>query len=66
MSEISYAISGMTCEHCVAAVTREVSGVPGVRSVEVSLEAGVMVVRGDDLPDQQVRAAVDEAGYTVA
>ena len=55
----------MTCGHCAAAVTEEVSAVPGVAQVEVSVEAGTVVVRGDGVSEEQVRAAVDEAGYTV-
>ena len=39
MSETTYTVTGMTCAHCAAAVTEEVSGVAGVESVEVSVEA---------------------------
>ena len=51
--------------HCAAAVTEEVSAVPGVQAVEVDVEAGTVVVRGDGVSDDRVRAAVDEAGYAV-
>ncbi|AEW92585.1 MULTISPECIES: heavy-metal-associated domain-containing protein [Streptomycetaceae] len=61
---VSYAVSGMTCEHCRAAVTREVSAVPGVRDVAVDLVAGTVTVTAADGPDDaRVRAAVEEAGY---
>ena len=66
MSEQTYDVSGMTCAHCAAAVTEEVSAVPGVRSVEVSVTEGTVLVRGDDVDTEQVRAAVDEAGYVMA
>ena len=66
MTETTYTVTGMTCAHCAAAVTEEVSAVPGVESVEVSVEAGTVLVRGDGVSDEQVRAAVDEAGYAVA
>ncbi len=65
MTETTYTVTGMTCGHCAAAVTEEVSAVPGVEGVEVSVEAGTVVVRGDQVSEDQVRAAVDEAGYAV-
>ncbi len=65
MSETTYEVTGMTCAHCVEAVTREVSAVTGVRSAEVDLARGTLLVRGDGVSDEEVRAAVDEAGYAV-
>ena len=65
MTETTYAVTGMTCGHCAAAVTAAVSAVPGVAEVEVSVESGTVVVRGGEVSDEQVRAAVDEAGYVV-
>jgi len=62
-----YQVSGMTCSHCVMAVDRELSAVPGVREVQVSLATGVLSVTHDGPLDQeQVAAAVDEAGYQLA
>jgi copper chaperone CopZ len=61
----TYAVSGMTCEHCVRSVTEEVSEVPGVAGVEVDLASGRLVVHGDDVPADAIRAAVDEAGYAL-
>ncbi|QWZ08067.1 heavy-metal-associated domain-containing protein [Nocardioides panacis] len=66
MTENTYTVTGMTCAHCAAAVTEEVSAVSGVESVEVSVEAGTVLVRGVGVSDEQVRTAVDEAGYAVA
>ncbi|HEX4108382.1 MAG TPA: heavy-metal-associated domain-containing protein [Solirubrobacteraceae bacterium] len=66
MSERVYEVSGMTCAHCVAAVTEEVSAVPGVREVQVDLETGRVAVRGQDADEDAVRAAVLRAGYTLA
>jgi copper chaperone len=60
----TYAVAGMTCEHCVRSVTEEVSEVPGVTAVEVDLTAGRITVQGD-ADDVAVRAAVAEAGYEV-
>jgi copper chaperone len=66
----TYRVTGMTCDHCVRAVTDEVSAIPGVRDVDVDLVAGgestVRVVSEDALPDDTVREAVDEAGYQLA
>lgn len=63
MSTQTYAVTGMTCGHCVAAVTEEVEGVPGVTGVEVDLTAGRLSVRGDDVDEPAILAAVAEAGY---
>jgi copper chaperone CopZ len=66
----TYRVTGMTCDHCVRAVTDEVSAIPGVRDVEVELVAGgestVRVVSEESLPEDTVREAVDEAGYELA
>ncbi|MGH3736308.1 MAG: heavy-metal-associated domain-containing protein [Micromonosporaceae bacterium] len=60
----TYTVTGMTCGHCVAAVTAEVSRLPGVRGVDVDLGSGRVVVEADAALDvDAVRAAVDEAGY---
>ncbi len=65
-----YRVTGMTCDHCVRAVTDEVSAIPGVSDVEIQLVAGgtskVRVVSEQPLPETSVREAVDEAGYELA
>ena len=67
MSTSTYTVVGMTCAHCVSAVTEEVSAVPGVTDVRVDLQSGALTVTGDVLVDESaVRAAVEEAGYEVA
>jgi copper chaperone CopZ len=53
----------MTCEHCVSAISSEVSGVVGVEAVDVDLARGQVTVTGDGYTDDEIRAAVDEAGY---
>lgn len=63
MAEQTYMVSGMTCEHCVKAVSAEVGSIPGVESVRVDLDSGRVTVAGDGFTADQVRAAVDEAGY---
>ena len=60
----TFQVSGMTCAHCVSAVTQEVSGVPGVSDVQVDLASGGVTVTGDGPIDERaVAAAVGEAGY---
>jgi copper chaperone len=61
-----YRVTGMTCEHCVNAVTEEVSRVAGVERVAVDLESGQLTVVGDGFSDEQIAAAIDEAGYALA
>jgi len=59
---IKLKITGMTCNHCRAAVHKALSGVGGARNVEVDLEAGTAVVRGEPEPERLVAAVKDE-GY---
>ena len=66
MAESTYTVEGMSCGHCVAAVTGELTSLPGVTGVEVDLASGrVHVVSVAPLDDTTVRAAVEEAGYEV-
>ena len=66
MSTSTYDVTGMTCGHCADAVTSEVMEIDGVIGVSVDVEKGKVAVEGDGFTDDQVRAAVDEAGYAVA
>ena len=61
-----FTVQGMTCNHCVMSVTEEVSEVEGVDSVDVDLASGRLAVAGDGFTDEQIKAAVEEAGYEVA
>jgi copper ion binding protein len=65
-TEQNFTVQGMTCDHCVASVTEEVSEVAGVERVDVELTSGRMVVAGERFTEQQISAAVEEAGYEVA
>ena len=65
MEQKTYTVSGMTCGHCEMSVREEVSEVAGVQEVEVSHETGRLVVSGQDVSDEAVQAAVEEAGYAV-
>jgi copper chaperone CopZ len=67
MGEQIYIVAGMTCDHCVRAVTDELGGLSGVTRVDVDLASGrVTVVSDRALDDAAVAAAVDEAGYEVS
>ena len=64
MVTTTYQVQGMTCGHCVSAVSAEVGAIPGVNDVQVDLASGQVTVTSEDpLDTASVRAAVDEAGY---
>lgn len=67
MTTTTYAVRGMTCGHCVNAVTEEMLSIVGVTDVAIDLVEGgdstVTVTSTDELDAAQVKAAVDEAGY---
>jgi copper chaperone len=66
MTSATYQVTGMTCEHCVHAVTGELKSLRGVGDVTVDLVPGglsaVTVTSDTPLSGQQVAAALDEAG----
>jgi copper ion binding protein len=67
MSTQTFTVTGMTCGHCVASVTEEVSEIAGVEDVAVDLATGAVTVTSTEpLEDDAVRAAVEEAGYQLA
>lgn len=67
MTTATFTVTGMTCGHCVASVTEEVSEVPGVDDVDVVLETGTLTVSSAEPVDAAaVQAAVEEAGYQLA
>ncbi|MFI5927095.1 heavy-metal-associated domain-containing protein [Micromonospora sp. NPDC051543] len=64
MVDTTYQVQGMTCGHCVSAVSAEVGAIEGVRDVRVDLATGQVTVSSEQPVDTEaVRAAVDEAGY---
>ena len=66
MERVQYTVPAMHCGHCKAAVTEEVSAVPGVESVVVDLDTKRVEVTGEALDDAAIRAAIEEAGYEAA
>jgi copper chaperone CopZ len=63
---MTYSVPGMHCGHCEAAVSSEIREVRGVESVDVDLDSKLVTVRGADLDDTALRAAIEEAGYEAA
>ena len=71
MSTTTYAVTGMSCEHCAQAVTTELTGLDGVSTVSVALSPGgisrVTVTSDAPLLADAVSGALDEAGgYQIA
>lgn len=59
-------VVGMTCDHCVRAVSTEVGGIEGVTAVDVELASGLVTITSEGPLDEAAFAeAVDEAGYEV-
>lgn len=67
MTTRTYTVVGMTCDNCVRHVTEAVRAVPGVDTVEVVLDTGLLTVTGDaGIEDAAIDEAIDEAGYSLA
>lgn len=64
MSTKTFTVKGMTCGNCVKHVTQDVSRIPGVTAVEITLETGAMVISAEgEIDDAAVDQAVVHAGY---
>jgi copper chaperone CopZ len=63
---VIYRVAGMHCGHCEAAVKEELAEVEGVAAVDVDLDSKVVTVRGANLSDDSLRAAIEAAGYDAA
>lgn len=68
--EANFFVDGMTCSHCVSSVTEELNDIEGVSNVRVDLDAGgtsrVTIASASQLDTDQVRRAIEEAGYALA
>ena len=61
------AVTGMTCDHCSNSVSAEVRAVAGVTAVDVDLATGTVTVTSEQpVRADEIREAVEEAGYTLA
>lgn len=56
-------VSGMHCQHCAKAVREAVTGVPGVLSADVDLDAETVTILHEGVAIKRLRAAIAEAGY---
>ena len=63
---ITYSVPGVHCAHCGMSIREEVSEVEGVEQVDVDLDAKIVTVRGRELADERLRAAIQQAGYEAA
>jgi copper chaperone len=64
MTEKTYTVTGMTCDHCAASVREEVGAIAGVTSVAVDVPTGAVTVASEtEIDAEAVRGAVEEAGY---
>lgn len=63
----TYPVTGMSCQHCIDAVTAEMGRINGVDQIDVDLAAGAVTVTSKDpLELADVRSAIDEAGFDLA
>lgn len=64
MTTATFTATGMTCQHCVGSVTKEVSELAHVTSVSIDLPSGTVTVESDSsIPQDEIIAAIDKAGY---
>ena len=70
MPEKNIKVQGMTCDHCVNAVTDALNKISGVTGVNIALNTDaptpVNIVADNDISDADINSAVEEAGYTIA
>jgi len=60
-----YRVEGMGCGACRLAIREFVGHVPGVSDIDVDVRGGTVRVYGRGLADDEIRAAIEEAGYEV-
>jgi copper chaperone len=65
MTEKRYTISGMSCNHCVMALRKELSNVAGVEILEATVGSALLSYEPDIVPERAILDAVEEAGYAV-
>ena len=67
MPSQNFTVTGMTCGHCVQAVTAEFRSLPGVTAAAVDLVSGTVTVQSErTITSAEAASAVDEAGYELA
>lgn len=64
MKTEQFLVPGVSCQHCVNAVTSEVSKLSGVQRVDVNLDTKLVTVQaGENVTPASIVAAIKEAGY---
>jgi copper chaperone len=67
MAERIYTVPDVSCEHCVSAITRELTQIEGVQNVHVDLNTKKVTVEASEaVAEQQIRDGIDEAGFDIA
>jgi copper chaperone CopZ len=67
MSTTTITVEGMSCGGCANSVRAELTHIPGVVEVDVDISNGTVTIASDaPVDDAAIRAAVEEAGYTLA
>jgi copper chaperone len=67
MVEHRYKVHDMSCQHCINAITEELTAVAGVQDVDIDLSTKLVTVKTEDaVTDSQLRKAIEEAGYAVS
>lgn len=62
-----YSVPDVNCQHCVSAISGELTQIDGVQDVQVDLQAKtVTVTASDSVAEEQIRAGIDEAGFDIA
>ncbi len=61
---VRYTVPGISCQHCVNAITSSVGAVPGVSGIDISIDDKTVTVSGEAVPGDVV-AAIEEAGYEI-
>jgi copper chaperone len=64
MTVLTFSVPDISCEHCKLALEAAIGPIPAVRSAVVSVEQRVVTV-DSDAPEQFIRAAIEDSGYTV-
>ncbi len=64
MTTERFRVPDVSCQHCINAITEEVSALPGVQRVQVALdEKTVTVEHSEQVTTDAIIAAINEAGY---
>ncbi len=60
---VTYSVPAIHCAHCGMSIREEVSEVEGVEDVNVDIDTKIVTIRGRELSDERLRAAIEDAGY---